>query len=267
MLIAGKQNLNFEKQWYRKNPWRKKGHFLQKWPFIHPERQLLAFQYVRQETRKVIQDYLNRSRQLNKNKSHIFQRGLVAPCGTNADQDILDGMAEKFYGIDISEKALKLCPKNIVTKKGDILNNGYKSQYFDFIASFLFFHHVHQVGFGSFLKEFNRILKPGGVLVILEPSVFYPFGWLTWLGRIIFGNVSGLVPHERPILPGALDLALKKNGFEIKEFESISFSHNRIPVLFQKLINKTPRFLRRTPPFSKMGWICLWICQKTMYKN
>lgn len=250
-----RQNIENEIRWHEENPWVKKGHFLMKWPFVHPERERYAWKTVRSKTRNALQDYLKK----NEKKTN---RVLVAPCGTNADQDILEGMADEFYGIDVSLKAVTVCPISVNKKVGDILESGYETDYFDAIASFLFFHHLHKPGFDPYLNEFSRILKKGGLLFILEPGNLYFLSWIMSLGRKIFGNVSGLIPDEAPIFPPRLTNAVIKAGFDVKKIQSVSFSHARIPLLFQKMIDFCMKPAEGMPPANQLGWVVLWICKK-----
>jgi len=85
---------------------------------------------------------------------------------------------------------------HIVTKKADILVSGEKGESFDIIICPLFLHHVHNVGFIPFLKEYYRLLR-GGVLAIQEPGAFFPPSWVASLLRVFMGNVTGLVEGER----------------------------------------------------------------------
>lgn len=253
-----KQNIENEKAWYKNNPWINRNHFLMKWPFRHTTRHAHAYKYARMNVRKTIQQYLNKCF-VNKK----FKNILVAPCGTNADQDILYDLTDDFYGIDISYEAIKECPKYVNVKEADILNSGYENDSFDCIASFLFFHHLHKIGFTPFLKEFYRILKKDGVLVLFEPSCFFPFSWLIRLGRKIFGNISGLVPDESPLAPTKLSSFIVNAGFTIERFQSVSFSHNIIPLPLQYILNVVTRPLQKVYPFNATGWMCVWICKKS----
>ena len=230
-----------------------------KWPFYHLARLEYAYKHARENVRKIILKYV-------KDKNHgqmvLFEKTLVAPCGITADQDILFGLSKSFYGIDISPEALKSCPRNVITREGNILDSGYGDEFFDFIACFLFLHHVHKTGFGAFLKEFHRLLKKSGCLIILEPSSRYPLSRLMDLGRKIFGNISGLVPDEAPVDPDKLKASIEDSGFRIRLFKSVSFSHNRIPLPFQHLVNIITNPLQGVWPFSRAGWLCVWICEK-----
>jgi len=114
-----KQDINQEKKWHEENPWIKKNHFLMKWPFVSTKRHHYAYKYARKNVRKIILSYIK-----SRSKKEKIIKCLVAPCGTTADQDILKGIAEKFYGIDVSPVAVEKCSKIISAKVGNILNSG-----------------------------------------------------------------------------------------------------------------------------------------------
>lgn len=249
------QNIENELLWHENNPWVKKDHILMRWPFANPARQEYAWRTVRVNARSALQKYL-------KEGHRRVKRALIAPCGGSADQDILKGLADEFYGIDISRKAITQCPASVIAKVGDIRQSGYAAEYFDAVASFLFFHHVRKVGFGPYLDEFHRILAKGGLLFILEPGNLYPPGWLMALGRKVFGNISGLVPDEGPLSPQKLSGALLTAGFKVERVQSVSFSHARIPVPLQRMIDVCSKPLQRVPGFDRMGWVIIWVCKK-----
>ena len=118
------------------------------------------------------------------------------------------------------------------------------------LQAFLFFHHLHKIGFAPFLKEFFRILNKDGILVLFEPSSFFPFSWLTRLGRKIFGNISGLVPDESPLAPTKLSSFIVNAGFTIERFQSVSFSHNIIPLPLQSnVMNVVTMPLQKVYPY------------------
>ncbi|MFH2033116.1 MAG: methyltransferase domain-containing protein [Candidatus Margulisiibacteriota bacterium] len=244
-----------EKDWYGKgNPWVKWDHFLMKWPFFYLPRHKYAYRFARENARRIILEHIKTP----------LQKGLVAPSGINGDQDILCGTAEEYLGIDISPEAVKRSSRFIKCQEADILKNGFEDSSFDIVASFLFFHHLHKTGFKPFLKEFRRILKKDGYLLILDPSAHYPVSKLMDLGRKIFGNISGLVPDEAPVVTDKLAAEIRGAGFKIERFQALTYSHNRIPIPIQYLINKTTAPFQKIAPFNKMGWLCLWICSKDL---
>jgi SAM-dependent methyltransferase len=161
---------------------------------------------------------------------------LIAPIGTGNEITYLQGMYAEIHGIDISGKALDQCPAHIVTKKADILHSGETEQSFDIILCPLFLHHVHRVGFKPFLKEYYRLLRPGGVLAIHEPGMLFPPSQFAALLRKFMGDVTGLVADERPIYPPALTNCLEEVGFGRIRYRGLSFSHVRFPVFLQSMI-------------------------------
>jgi SAM-dependent methyltransferase len=115
---------------------------------------------------------------LVRNRPGIADKLLIAPCGSGADHQYLSPHARTIYGIDLSPLALKNCPASMEVKAGDILESGYPDGMFDVVASPLFFHHVEKIGFDPYLKEFFRVLKERGSIIILEPSLWYPLNIL-----------------------------------------------------------------------------------------
>ncbi|MBF0105637.1 MAG: class I SAM-dependent methyltransferase [Deltaproteobacteria bacterium] len=253
------QDINAEILFYENNPHYKKGHFLMKYPFVCKKRDVSAFARRNQTTRAIIKKYIEKK---FGRSDGVFKRILDAPCGPDADQEILCGLSREYHGMDISEKAVALCPSHIQTRVGDILHTGYPDGYFDMVSSFNFFHHVHKVGFKPFLDEFNRILDNNGVLLIVEPSLFYPLSWLMLLGRRVFGNISGLVPDERPINPFIMKKVVASAGFRLVTLRALTFAHNRLPVPLQYLVDLVMMPLSRVLPVGFLGWFAIYICEK-----
>lgn len=185
---------------------------------------------------------------------------LVAPIGTGNEVVYLQGMYAEICGMDISQKALDQCPAHIVTKKVNILHSEEASEYFDIIICPLFLHHVHKVGFNPFLEEYYRLLRPGGVLAIHEPSILFPPSQVTSFLRSVMGDVTGLVPDERPIYPTAVTKSLDEAGFVRINYRGLSFSHCRYPVFLQAMIILLDWPWRVIWPFkffsNGIGWYC-----------
>lgn len=74
-----------------------------------------------------------------------------------------------LYGLDISEKMLAYCPKNVETVCSSVLNVKFPDGYFDGVYSVEAIEHA--VLPGNAIKEMIRILKPGGRIIIIDKNV------------------------------------------------------------------------------------------------
>ncbi len=96
-------------------------------------------------------------------------------CGTGALLDKLKDRSEELWGLDVSEEALNFCRmrghKNLVL--ADATKTGLLSDYFDVITAIGVIEHIKDDK--AFINEMRRILKPGGVIIILTSS--FPFLW------------------------------------------------------------------------------------------
>jgi hypothetical protein len=106
----------------------------------------------------------------------------------------------------------------------------------------------------------TEILKPGGVLAVHEPNIFFPPGVLARYLRALIGNVTGLVPDERPVNPTAVTQCLKRAGFTRIRAIGLSISHIRYPVFLQAANLMIDAPFRRIWPLTLLcngiGWFC-----------
>jgi len=187
---------------------------------------------------------------------------LMAPVGNGFDSKYLQGIFQELHGIDISSIALSNCPDIIIKREADILQSGYADMSFDLIVCSLFLHHVHDVGFQPFIKEFSRLLRHGGTLAILEPSSMYPFSWVMALAEKLMGNVTGKVEEERPVFPPNLTRILLDTGFKSIQVRGLIFNHVRFPCTIQMLINLIDYPCRTLWPFRNFACDIGWFCEK-----
>jgi len=253
---TNKQDLQAEIEWHERDFYIDSGHWTAHPLFASRERH-----WLEKEIEK-IRFYGYLSRYISHKPYYGKAKILIAPIGSGDEIKYLQGLYSEIHGIDISEKALAQCPGHIVTKKADILNSGYRDESFDIIICPLFLHHVHNVGFIPFLKEYYRLLRGGGVLAIQEPGAFFPPSWVASLLRVFMGNVTGLVEGERPICPPALTRNLKEVGFVNIRYRGLSFSHVRYPVLLQAIILLFDYPWRLLWPFKLFSSVIGWYCEK-----
>lgn len=93
---------------------------------------------------------------------------LDAGCGSGIYSKILAKNGAKVYGLDISEKMINLAADyckdyKIEFRQGSIDKIPYKNNKFDIIVASLVVHYLKKPE--KAFKEFNRVLKKGGILV------------------------------------------------------------------------------------------------------
>ena len=98
---------------------------------------------------------------------------LDAACGSGYGSLMLAENSAHVHGIDISDNALAMATqlynaKNITYKKADIRILPYSNQKFDIVVSFETIEHILQAS--AVLREFSRVLKPRGLLIISTPN-------------------------------------------------------------------------------------------------
>ena len=92
-------------------------------------------------------------------------------CGKGRFLRILKDRFSKsdLYGLDISEKMLNFCPKEIKTVCGSILDIRYPDKYFDCVYCIETLEHSLRIE--NSVKELIRILKPGGKIIIIDKNI------------------------------------------------------------------------------------------------
>ena len=105
-------------------------------------------------------------------KKHI--RGHILDAGTGSGRFAIElamNIENKLVALDCSNEMLEICKKNAEIRniknidyvKGDVENMIFPDNYFDSVVSITVVRHFPQ--WQSILKEYSRVLKPGGKLV------------------------------------------------------------------------------------------------------
>lgn len=140
-------------------------------------------------------------------------------CGIGVEADVLSKYS-KVIGIDISDEVLDIARKrypNIEFRKEDVCSMSFEDSKFDFIISMSVIEHVLDTE--AMFREFNRVLKMGGIIVLTSPeasflknAVVSMFYWDT------FFHPEN--PHIRHYSKKTLRQTLLKYGFEPMHYES-----------------------------------------------
>lgn len=105
------------------------------------------------------------------------------------------------YGVDSNPKAVMLARKHEIVIVGDVRNLPYPNNKFDGILAFHLIEHVQENL--KVMKEFYRVLKRGGVLVIESPTPWHG-AWDDYT-------------HVRPYTKKSLTDLVRDVGFEVIE--------------------------------------------------
>ena len=136
---------------------------------------------------------------------------LDAGCGPGA---MLPHLAKygDVIGVDISEDALKYAKKRGKVKKGDITNIDFKDETFDLVVCMDVLYHMWVKDETSALKEFNRVLKKDGILLLREPA----YDWMR-------GNEDKGSLTARRFSQRVLKQKLENSSFQVKKITYVNF--------------------------------------------
>jgi ubiquinone/menaquinone biosynthesis C-methylase UbiE/allophanate hydrolase subunit 1 len=136
---------------------------------------------------------------------------LDVACGTGYGTNLLSKVAANVNGIDISNDSISYAKKKYRSKKlqysqGDVCQLPFEDASFDVITSFETIEHIDQYQQDLAMKEFQRLLKPEGILIISTPN----------LDSDLYKDVEN-------------EFHVKEFHFaEFKEFIGVYFSHSEI---------------------------------------
>lgn len=182
--------------------------------------------------------YLNRKK-INLLKTDLWNEGI------EHQRDILSYFQnnEKFnlYGIDISPVVIsqaKLRLKNVQIKQGDIRNLPFESDFFDIVLDLSTLDHLSQNEVKNALKEYERVLKKNGILVLIfwHDSLFlkYVATPIRKLLKIKLNTYFSL-KEIKNIIEGKFKILEEYSIGTLLSFPGIGFIFNALPSFIQKV--------------------------------
>lgn len=183
---------------------------------------------------------------------------LDVACGVSTFGKIF---SDQLFGIDINREAVRFVKKNgIQAKLGDVEKKWeYPNEYFDIVIASHIIEHV--VNPDKFILEARRVLKKGGLLIVVTPNL------ATWFNRILlllgiqpfFTEVSTVdktlgmkftrkltsirspLGHLRIFTLGSLVDILELHGFNIYKISGVEFVIFPTPLRFiDKFVSYIP---------------------------
>ena len=115
-------------------------------------------------------------------------------------------------GVDMSDDALQFAKKRGKVVKGNIMSLKFKDETFDLVICMDVLYHTWVDDETKALKEFNRVLKKGGLLFIREPA----YNWLR--GKEDVGSLT-----QRRFSKRRLESLVKKSSFKILKMTYANF--------------------------------------------
>jgi len=138
---------------------------------------------------------------------HLNQREAILDvgCGTGATMCFLDHYG-RAYGIDISETALRFCQERALSglSRASALRLPFADSSFSLITAFDVLYHEEVVDDLKALKEFHRVCRRGGSVLISEPA----FNFL-WSGHDVAYH------GRRRYIASELKSKLEEVGFQV----------------------------------------------------
>jgi len=145
-------------------------------------------------------------------------------CANGSLLDNLRDNGKKCFGVDISKPMIELGRNKpgLDLFLGTLEEAGYPEAFFDWIISFDVVEHLDDPL--STLREIQRILKPGGLLILELPN---EGTWFRWVAKALFFGTGGRTYkiverlyhpfHRYYFSPITLPRALEATGFRVRE--------------------------------------------------
>ncbi len=174
-----------------------------------------------------------------------FPSGKVLDVGCG-DGAILAPLRDRheLHGVDVSEAAVAAARASGVNAVQHDLENPlpYPNDTFDFV--FCGETIEHQIDTDWLLSEINRVLKPGGLLVLTYPNIRTPVGML----MLVFLDLPPMysaryrAPHYRDFTLKTIKISLKNNCLEFVKATGCAFFLPRIGECCKGLASVLPSF-------------------------
>ena len=136
---------------------------------------------------------------------------LDAGCGTGAAFAYLSKFGD-VVGVDVSEEALRLAQSIGKVKKSDITSLPFADGTFDVVVCLDVLYHRWVGDWGKAIREFQRVLRPGGILLLREPA----YNWMRGAhDKVDFTKHRFTKPE--------IERELRLNGFRVKKITYANF--------------------------------------------
>lgn len=98
-------------------------------------------------------------------------------CGTGLIHEYMTCEGREIFGIDVSADSIAVAKENNPTVDYSVYDGHilpYPNETFDFTYAICVMHHVQVTQWKNFVSEMHRVLRPGGIAVVIEHNPFNP---------------------------------------------------------------------------------------------
>ena len=194
---------------------------------------------------------------------NTHSRVLEISCGTGLFTEELARTDNTILAIDISEALImkakeRVSSANVAFIVGNACETEFASGSLDFIVGSSSLHHLEVK---SALKEFIRILKPGGGMMFTEPNMMNPQVALTKNVPFIKRR-AGDSPDETAFSRWDIAEKLRRFGFVDVSVEPFDFLHPQTPARLLNLAERLTRRVEKTPLVREIAGSLIIRCRK-----
>jgi len=136
---------------------------------------------------------------------------LDVPCGSGEFCMLFP--ATSYYGLDISEKYIDYARQKNKRRFicADAAQTDFDDDYFDKILTVGFLHHLDEITLRAVLKESRRILKPDGMMLLMEDApTSIPWNFV--------GKICQKLDMGSNIRPGSAYRVILEKEFDIRRY-------------------------------------------------
>ena len=102
-------------------------------------------------------------------------------CGTGSNSFIFN--PQYYLGVDTDKKRIDFANKTFPEYRFEVIKNNTlpaQDNFFDYICIFATIHHIPNNVFREYLKEFERVIKPNGKIIVIEPVLSKEHKFNNW---------------------------------------------------------------------------------------
>ncbi|MFH0703166.1 MAG: class I SAM-dependent methyltransferase [bacterium] len=175
-------------------------------------------------------------------------------CGTGLFTEEIAKTNNKLTSIDISSELIELakqrvCSVNVIFMLENAYNTNFIEDSFDFIIGSSVLHHLD---IDLALKEFYRLLKPGGKIMFTEPNMLNP--QISLQKNINFiKKITGDSPDETAFFKKDIKKKFVLYGFKNIYVEPFDFLHPAIPAFLIPFMKKITVSLEKIPVIREIA--------------